>query len=373
MTITLTTMRDKLLSVDHVREVLQTTEPMSPLPFTVGDAVKFRADPDWHHGVHAKADTEPVAVYATLGRGRFARDFQLTKGTLEETCAAFGFNRPYTLNCPAALLVPHMNYWFREGLLINARKKKDFQFLVRDDTAVAFTRQSLLPFSNLALLDQALDGIKAKYGEVEVLVDYKFNHSLRGTGIRLIVPNAYRLLTNTGTDNDIWSMGIQMKNSLTGVSQTSVEGYLFRWVCTNGQIDAQANSGVWTRRPTATEAEVYEWARVAVDDVLGGLEGALDAVQQLTGLHIDGALSDTLRDVFEHYRVPLASRNKIIKHLEAYDGEITMYVVMNAITQVANDQGLEPSVVDGLMRIGGDLPYTASQRCGACRRMLHDH
>jgi hypothetical protein len=373
VTITVETMRDKLLSVDHVRTILKQTEPMTAHPFTVGDSIRFRAEQGWNHGMNVTAGNDPVGIFVTLNRGRFAREFQLTRSTLEETCMAFGFRRDYVKDCPAELLTPHMNYWFREGLLTQPRKKKDFQFLVSDDSAVAFARQSLLPFSNLKLLDQALSGIQAKHGNVEVLVDYKFSHTLRATYLRLIVPNGYRILTDTGTAEDVWSTGIQIKNSLTGSTQTSIEGYLFRWVCTNGQIDTHANQGVWTRKPTATEAEVYQWARQAVDDVLGGLEGSLDKVQELTSLRIDGRLSDTLRDVFEHYKIPIHQRSKIIKHLEEYDGEITMYVIMNAITQVANDSTLEATTVDSLLRVGGDLPYTASQRCGACRRLLHSH
>lgn len=373
MTITVETMRPKLLELDHARSVLEDTEPVKAHPFTVGSAVKFRAESGWNHGVKAKTGTEAVAVFATLGRGRFAQEFALTKDCLQETCLMFGFPRAYTDSCPAELLVPTLNYWFREGLLGQARKKTDFQFLVKNEVATAFTRQSLIPFSNLALIDEAVDAILGRYGNVEILVDYKFHHTLRQTAIRLIVPDATRLMRDTGTPQDTWSLGVQIRNSLAGVTQTSIEGYLFRWKCTNGQIDARATSGTWTRRPTATEAEVYDWARHAVDDALGGLEDALDAVQALTGLHIDGSLADTLRDVFEHYRIPLNQRIKITQLLGEHDGEITMYVIMNAITQVANEQGLEATTVDNLMRVGGDMPYSADKRCGACRRMLHEH
>lgn len=372
MSITVETMRSKLLTLDQVAERLRTTEPMRPHPFTVGDAVKFRAESGWNHAIKAKHGSEAIPVFVTLGRGRFAQEYALTKDCLQETCLAFGFTRTYTESCPAELLVPHMNYWYRAGLQ-GHRKKTDHQFLTNGETAIAITRQSLIPFSNLALLDQAVDAIKNRFGSVEILADYKFSHTLRQTALRLIIPCQRRVLTGTGTPDDEWCTGVQLKNSLTGVTQTSLEGYLFRWTCTNGQIDARANSGVWTRRPTATEDEVYAWARQAVDEVLGGLETSLDAVQSLTSLHIDGSLSDTLRDVFEHYRIPIGQRGKIIKLIEDYDGEVTMYVIMNAITQTANEQGLEAATVDGLMRAGGDLPHTADKRCGACRRMLHEH
>lgn len=372
MTITVDSMRDKLLSVDEVRTMLAASEPMSSVPFTVGNAIRFHAESGWNHGLKALAGSDRVNVFVKLGMGNFVATYQLTKNCVYEMCQVFGFRREYTEVCPAELLVPAMNYWFREGLLGKGRGKTDFQFMVNGDTAVAFTKQSLRPFSNLALLDQAVAGIQARHGPVEILADYKTTHTLRQTTVRLIVPNGFRTI-ESDTPADIWSTGIQFKNSLTGASQTSIDGYLFRWVCTNGQIDARASSGAFTRRKDATEAEVYAWARQAVDDVLGGLESSLDAVQALTSLHIDGSLADTLRDIFEHHRIPIAQRGKIIALLTQYPGEVTMYVIMNAITQVANERGLEASTVEGLMRVGGDMPHTADQRCGACHRMLHHH
>jgi hypothetical protein len=284
VTVTFDQMRSKLFNLDQIRERLGKTEPMKGVAFTVGNAVRFRAEPGWNHGIKAIDGTDTIPVFVALGRGRYTTEYRLTKNCLQETCMAFGFKREYTESCPAELLIPHMNYWFREGLYGKGRKKTDFQFLTNSDTATAFTRQSLTPFSNLSLLEQALAGIEAKFGTgTEVLADYKFSHTLRQTSLRLIVPEANATLHGTGTDNDTWSMGVQIRNSLTGASQTSLEGYLFRWVCTNGQIDTRASSGVWTRRPTATEDEVYAWARQAVDEALSGLDGAFDAVQSLTG------------------------------------------------------------------------------------------
>lgn len=375
MSITIEDMRSKLHTVEHARSVLARTEPMRPYPFSVGDmALRFRAEQGWNHGVKAKDGNEPVGVFASVGLGADAREVQLTRASLEETCLAFGFPRAYVTSCPADLLVPHMNYWFREGLLDQPARKRDFQFLLSGDRAVAFAKQGLRPFSNLTLLDQAIDVIHARLGsDTEVLVDFKFSHTLRNTFIRLVLPQTGQIITDSGTLDDRWSRGVAIRNSLTGTSQTSIEGYLFRHVCTNGQIDTRASSGVWTRRKDATEAEVYAWARQAVDEALSGLDGAFEQLQDLTNIRLDGSLADTIRDVFEHYRIPIHQRPKIIRFLEEYDGEITMYVIMNAITQVANEHGLDPNVVDALLRTGGDIPWTADQRCGACHRMLHSH
>src|SRR4051812_30191573 len=111
MTITVDAMRSKLLTLDHVRDVLSQTEPMKAQAFTVGDAVKFRAESGWNHGLKAKDGSESVGVFATLGRGRFAKEFALTKNCLQEACLVFGYPRAYTDSCPAELLIPHMNYW----------------------------------------------------------------------------------------------------------------------------------------------------------------------------------------------------------------------------------------------------------------------
>jgi hypothetical protein len=373
-TVPIESMRDKLLDLDTIRERLSRTEPIRAEYFCIGDAIRFSADSTATHGIQAKSPEDPLPVYVTLGVGNFTRRIQLTRQTLEDVAAVCDLKRSYARDVPAELLVPHLNYWFREGLF-SKRGKNDFQFIVNDDKqALAFAKASMTPFSNLSLLDCAVEQIRNRVGSTaEILVDYKLSHSLRQTTLRLIVPSAAQVLTDTGTPQDAWSLGVQLKNSLTGCTQTSFDGYLFRWVCTNGQIDQRASSGSYTRRKDATRDEVYAWARQSVDDVLGGLEGALDAVQALTQVGIDGNLADTLRDVFEHYRISLQHRPRIIRYLESYHGEITMYVIMNAITQVANDMSLEASTVDSLLRVGGDLPYTAENRCGACHRMLHKH
>lgn len=366
--------RDELISFDTLRGRLERTEPVRSELFTVGDSIRFEADPSWNHGVNAKTGDDTVGVFATLGGPVHQRRLQLTRSTLEELCGNFGFRRDYVAECPAELLVPHINHWYREGLLNRSRKPKDYQFIVNDQShAIAFAKQGSQPLSNLRLLEQAGDAIGQRYGNVEILADYKLNHTLRATTMRLIIPNAYQVLHDTGEDGDVWSVGVQIRNSLTGQSQTSVEGYLFRWLHTSGLIDARAASGAVTRRKDATEDEVYAWAREAVDEAIVGLAGSLDGVQSLTGLGIEGSVSDTLRDVFEHYRISLPLRSKIISRVSDYDGEITMYVIMNAITETANEPELEPSAVETLMRVGGDLPYTAEQRCGACHRLLHQH
>lgn len=368
MAVTVDEMKPQLYTLDQVRDVLARTEPLSTRPFSVGDQVRFVVDPSWHHGIDATAGTEPVNAYLVLGGGLATHEHQLTKDALLEATSIIGLRRDYAARCPGVLLEDQLNYWFREGLTIRRAANRDFQLLVAAGLGAAITRQSIVPFSNLRLVDQAIIGIENRYGKGEILADYKLTHSLRKTYVRLIVPAAQRTMINTGTPDDTWSVGIQLRNSLIGEERTELSGYLFRWICTNGQVDTQATSGAWRRQGSGREAEVYEWARNAVDDVLGGLEPALDAVQATTAIPVEGNASDVLRNVFKHYGTPLAERAKIINNMVDAGGDLTMYTVMAAITQVANQAGMEPGQVDNLLRMGGDLPHAV--HCQSCRQLL---
>lgn len=368
--ITVAQMRPKLLTLDYARNVLAMTEPLSTRHFTVGDEVRFTVDRGWQHGLDPRPGTDRVGASVIVGKGSNTEEFQLTKDALLTAAAKTGLNRSMAAKQPAELLEPHLNFWWREGMMDKAPGQRDFQLLVAGGAASAFTRASVNPFSNVRLVDEALTAISDRWGSDEVLVDYKFHHSLRRTHLRLILPNQGRRITGTGTDDDVWSVGLQIKNSLIAEEPTSIDGYLFRWWCTNGQIDCRAATGAFTRRGQGQEHNVYEWARQSVDQVLGGLEPALDAVQATVDIPIAGQADEVLRDVFTHYRVPVAERTRIIDNMLNEQGSLTMYSVMAAITQVANDSTLATAQVESLMRMGGDLPHAATSRCDACRRLM---
>ncbi len=369
MPITADSMRESLVPLDTVREALAATEPLGTHTFSLDEAILFDVASGWNHGIDGRPgnDTVPAAVY--FGR-TLSTEYQLTKDAVFEAAQIAGLRPSTAERLPGPLLSDHLNFWFRTAHAGKAKTPKEYQLLTTGGIGAAITKASVNPFSNLALLDRALAGIEARYGTGEVLADYKFTHTLKRTHLRLIVPEHRRVIERTGTDNDEWSVGLQIKNSLIGDDRTSIDGYLFRWWCTNGAIDTKATSGVWKRRNTGGEAEVYEWARAAVDDILGGLESTLDSVQSMVDIPIDGDAHTVLRDVFEHYRVPVPERARIIDELLAA-GQLTMYALMQAITTVANTADLDPSHVEALMRVGGDLPHTAHERCTGCQRLIH--
>lgn len=361
MAYTIDDVRDRMLSLDQTREILATTEPLTTVALAApAEVFRFRLEPGWNHTLNAADGLDRVDAYVSIGR----REYQLTKDAALEATSACGLPRAYVLRTPAALIEPHLNYWYTDDHL-----RTKYKALTRDDTVLAVSKDSLLPFSNQRLVTEVLQGIEDKYGAGEVVVDRsKFQHTLRTTRLRLIIPEKQRVIERTGTDDDSWSVGIQVLNSLAGEHPTSIDGYLFRYWCRNGSIDTHASSGTWSRRAGQSD-EVYEWARAAVDGVLGGLESSLDAVQVMADTSIQGETVDVLRDVFARYRVPVPQRTAIIDSM-VDETNLSMYSVMQAVTAVANQAGVSPETADRLMTIGGHLPYAVSGRCDSCRQLL---
>jgi hypothetical protein len=360
--ITVADMQDRLIPLDDLRNRLAATEPVSAVSFDVGTGVRFSLGD--LAGFDSTQDSAPVEGALVSVNGS---EYQLTKEALLEATSTCGLPKGYVTRTPAALIEPQLNYWMREGLA-----GKQFKFLSVGDANMVhgFARNTIQPFSNLEILDRIEAGIRAKYGSGDLFADYKFTHSLADTRARIIIPEVMRRMEDTGRDEDNWSIGVQFRNSLIGADATQIDGYLFAWWCTNGSIDTRASSGAWSRRGASGQtAEVYDWARTAVDDVLGGLEHSLDKVQALVHEPVAGETADVLRDVFEAYRVPGPLRAEIIENMVDTD-QLNMYSIMQAITQVANGVELRPGHVEDLMRVGGDLPNVAHERCGECHRLM---
>lgn len=362
-------MRGQLLTLDTVRETLAATEPLGEHTFGTGRGVQIEVSEDF--ATVPDDSNDAVATFRTGHLNEGGREFGLSKLALLETGALPGIPRKLQERTPSWLLQQQLNYWFTEGMA-----DKQFKAMVRHtdegDVALAMARGTVNPFSNLRLLDELLAGISAKYGNGEVLADYKFHHTLEETHMRLIVPGHVRTIQGTGTADDSWSTGIQLTNSLIGLKKTEEQGYLFRWWCTNGCTDTLASTGTFSRRGGGDPDEAYNWARESVDQILAGLEHTLDGVQDLVGMPVAGDVVPVLRDLFAQYNIPNRERDRVIAAMAEND-TTDMYHLMQAVTQVANADGLEARARMQLMQMGGHITHASTARCNAdapCRRLL---
>jgi hypothetical protein len=363
-------MRSKLLTLDDVREKLATTEPFTAQVFEAPQA-QIRLEHGWAEA-EAEDDTTPVSAWLQITRtvsGEYD-EIQLTKQTALEFGAFCGLPRERQKSAPADLVQTWVNGILRENLA----RSKDMKLLISPGTnlGTALTRSTIQPFSNLQFLDIMLEGIQAAYGEGEVLADYKFHHDLERTNLRLIVPGAQRLISGTRVADDTWSAGIQLRNSLTGIEQTAIDGYLFRWWCTNGCTDTLAEAGALNRRQTPSPEDAYEWARESVNEILGGLEGSFAAVQSTTGVAVEpDQVAGVVRDLFTEHAIPARSRERIVAELADTGEDMTVYDVMQAVTVGANAPGTSPDAIEQMLRLGGHIAHvTSNDRCGECRRIL---
>jgi hypothetical protein len=357
-------MREQLVGLDDVKEKLAATEPLAEVKFVTGGPVVKVAE-----GWFKRDLTDPAPVTLSLPQGE---QYRLTRQGAMELFSECRITRGYQEAIPATLLQDNVNWWLKVGL-----GERELKLLVSGTDgaadeqlplAVAMCRRTISPFSNLKLLDVVEKGLEKKYGTGEILADYKFTHNLEATALRLIVPGARRVITGSPVADDSWSTGIQFRNSLIGLKQTILEGYHFRWWCTNGCIDVANTSGGFARRNTS-EADVLEWAALAVDEVLGGLEPTLDQIQALVGQQVAGTVVDVLEDLFAQYGLPKRERTRVLNTMADTD-DMTMYGLLAAVTSAANHDGVNPRAVQQLLTMGGHIAHNAPDRCESCRRLL---
>ncbi len=346
--VSLDEMRGRLITLDQARERLAESEPLSEIEFDAGTA-EMRYGAAWRSG----EETAPTSTSLLLPGGT---EYQLTKQAVLEVGAAVGIPRKLQLEAPDDALSSFVN-----AMLATRYEGKQLKLLARNDQALALTRATVSPFSNLRMLETITDQLAQHYGEGEVLVDYKFHHNLEATAMRLIVPGHRRNITGTSVADDTWSIGIDYRNSLTGLRQLDIRGYLFRWWCTNGCTDNLNASGAFSRRG-ATEEDAVAWAMESVNEVLGGLEPMLDHVQALTTEPIAGDVRDSLEGLFAENGVNSRDRHRIIEEMAEND-EMTGYSLLNAVTVTANLPGLDYRAVDRIMGTGGHIVSSQRQRC----------
>lgn len=360
-------MQDQLVTLTDVRTRLATTEPLATEFLSGESKIKFQLQPDWAMDFDNLSDTDPVAAEITVN----GKATQLSKEALLLAGSNMGMPKALLRRNPSHLNEQFLNYWYGGGM-----GDKTYNMLTVKDVASAFIAPTRQPYSNISLMENVISGIHNVYGDEQVFADYKFNHSLQKTDVRLIIPSHSRIMEDTNMKDvptgaqDSWSAGIHMSNSLIGKTQTSVDAYLFRWWCTNGAITRLDDVGTWNRRHEgASEVDVYEWARMAVEDVLGGMEDRFDDIQSLAHTSIAGNATEVLRELYSEFNIPVTQRSLITEQLLESES-LTMYSLMNAITQTANESGLDPERADRMMRIGGFVPTATFENIKA--KVFHE-
>jgi hypothetical protein len=365
-------MRESLYSVDAARTLFARTEPLSEAVFNTGQGIRVMYGDDWATG----AADDPVPVWIDVPGGE---RYQLTRQGATQLGSTCRVNQRQQEFLPPHLMQEIVNWALSTGLGERELKLLSAGTGEAPDgsevpLAVAQCRATISPFSNLRMLDIILERSRALFGSDTdaALIDFKTYHDLEQSICRVVLPAQQVVMERTGHDDDAWCAGVEFRNSLIGLKQTELNGYLFRFVCTNGMMDIEHSSGGFQRRGTTPE-EAYAWAEEAVDSILGGLEDTFSAVQSLVDQPVEGFVVSDLGDLFREYAVPRRLRNVAMETMADTGGVLTSYDLVNAVTRVANLGDLPWRDVDRLLLMGGRLAHDSAGRCSQeipCRRRL---
>ena len=90
------------------------------------------------------------------------------------------------------------------------------------------------------------------------------------------------------------------------------------------------------------------------------MESQLDVVQRSTEEDLGGMVA--LEEIFKHYAIPAKYRSAIIEEMVNAE-RVTVYAVMQALTRLANMEGVDTAAQEKLMSIGGNVALHHGETC----------
>jgi hypothetical protein len=374
---------DEMLTVSAAREQLAVTDKLGFATFWTGEP---ETSAEYGKGWFETGLNAPAPAWLTLPDGTV---YQLTHQAAKQLGSTARANRKYQEFLPPEMLSEQVTWALTEGLRKKNGDGLELKLLLsdqsgrnQDDTAdvplaVAQTRATVEPFSNVRLLDVILLAIRAKFGSAAAdgaLVDYKLFHDLEHTSFRVVIPAVQRVIAGTGTEDDAWCYGIEVSNSLTGLKQTVIAGYLFRFATTAGLTDVDRHAGGFSRRGATPEA-VYGWAADAASEILNGPELAFAGLQALPAKVVDGEYAQVMEQYFLSCPVSKELQLRIVTDLEDVPDELTTYHLATVTADAANLDGSTWREVRTVHDLAGHIVHQGGGLCDGslvrgCRRLL---
>jgi hypothetical protein len=368
-----------MLTVAEARTVLAATEPIEAVTFWTGDpGIEVTYGKGWYEA----GPLEAAPAWLTVPDGTV---YQLTRQAADQLGSTAKVNKKFQEFLPPALLSAVVTWALREGL-----EERELKLFIAgtgrsaDDTedvplAVAQTRATIVPFSNLRLLDIVLLAVRSELGNEaadSALVDYKLYHDLEHTSFRVVVPAAQTVLAATGDTDDAWCFGIEVTNSLIGFKQTVISGYLFNFASTAGITDVEHSAGGFNRRGSGPE-DVYAWAAESATDILSRLEEAFNGLEVIAAAPLPRDYQRVLAQLFRDSPVSKELKLHIISALEETPGDLRMYDLATAAAVTANLPGSTWRDVRSLHDLAGHIVHQGGGMCDGslprgCRRLLPD-
>ena len=355
---------DALYTVTEAAKVLDAATIKATLLVEPDMPVHFSTPQQWATSIQNLEDDEDTeAVLHVAGT-----DYIMTKRALELLGLKYHVTRKYMSIVPASLLEPHMDYWLSDRV-------DDFRLMLNGDRVVGLSKSPKVPlFSSSTILEVASSQLAEalKMAPEDLYVDYKLDHSLDSTSFRVVSPTILKTIAvqrDGQTVEDVWSPGITVNHSQSGMYSTTFEAYLFNWGETNGVLATHAAAGKFDRRSHGDEfSELDDWAGVIANDIVADLPLQLEDVENLVSVDLKGEMADAANAVFRRFKVPTAAQGAILDELVSVD-DWSAYGLLNAISSAANPSDTDEAIRNKLFRAAGDMAAAYAERCDTCHRI----
>ena len=341
------------VSLDQITGLLAPYENMQEVELP--SSVKFHYD-----------DSEDVEQRKmTLVVPGSTQDYKVDYNGYKKAMRLAGFPEAVINKYPIPLMLEPLNWGFQN------RAGDKVKAFVQNEHLVAFVKPNLELVSTQKLVNKIFDGVGGD------AVCERLDHNLQYTNCSILVPMKSRewideRLQKGGHErlNDVVVGGISFQNSLMGESTMEVTGYVYRLVCSNGLISAEAKYK-WSRKTETVELD--NWFEERVRACFEALDHEFDKIENLRGMEItEGHRAQVLTNVFQEYELSDKMRHNVLAKM-ADEPPRHMWDVVNAITNIANDEEYQenPHTIRRIQTIGGDIT-SKLHVCETCYSVTRD-
>ena len=235
----------------------------------------------------------------------------------------------------------------------------DIRAMCRGKSIVGFMN----PAHTIIPNSQVLDVIERTMGK-DAIIDH---YSIENNGLLdLCVRNEEKADKFMITKDDYVQSGIHVVNSPFGYEQTSIEGYLLRLACTNGNID---NESIF-KAPRQVGDDSESWLRTNIRDAIRSAGGLFKGIKKLRNKEIGSDIAGFMANLFEELNIDESIQNKILKRVSR-EGADSLYDVFNHMTYIASHDSEirdDPVIRNKLMRTSSHYVNHIQDICGSCNR-----
>lgn len=319
------------------------------------------------------------------------RLFQLTRQAAQQLGSTCKVNKRFQEFIPPAKLSDLVTWALREGLhkrngdglelkLLLAGEGDSGPFKPGPDysdedpvmLAVAQTRATVQPFSNVMLLDTVMLAVRAKFGHDladGACVDFKLFDDLEHTSFRVIVPGAQQLI-----GEEPWCYGIEVANSAIGAKQLVVAGHVFSLEALAGVTDLEHQAGGFKRRGSTPEA-AYAWAGEAARMVLDGAATAFEGLRVLAASDVDAEYGQVVSQYWRESPISADLKLAVTAALENDPDPVSVLTLVRTVSVEANPSTRSWRDVRALHDLAGHMLHQGGGMCrgqlkDGCRRLL---